>query len=262
MVQTIQAQDVKHDWFEPGSMHLLNGLTIVPFSPATIDISRYHVQKTESKVGSSMYIPKAFRENDIEKLIAFMRTNSFATLVSIQDNIPVASHIPLVVTVQDNVVKLKGHLAKLNPQWKVFGVNESLAVFTGPHAYISPSLYEKRESVPTWNYIAVHAYGTPQVITLGDSPELMDKMIDEMIGTYGSDYKSHWHSLPNDFREGMMNGIIGFEMMVTRLEGKYKLSQNRSHTDQHNVANALLQTTDPATHAIGAAMKQNLETSQ
>jgi transcriptional regulator len=208
-----------------------------------------------------MYIPNAFREDDIEKLVAFMRANSFATLVSIQDNIPVASHIPLVVTVQDNIVKLTGHLAKLNTHWKVFGVNESLAVFSGPHAYISPFLYEKRESVPTWNYIAVHAYGTPQVITLGDSPELMDKMIDEMIDIYGCDYKSQWHSLSNDFREGMMNGIIGFEMTVTRLEGKYKLSQNRSHADQYNVAHALLQSADPAAHAIGAEIKQNLETS-
>ncbi|WP_243713818.1 FMN-binding negative transcriptional regulator [Nostoc sp. 106C] len=113
-----------------------------------------------------MYIPNAFREEDIEKLVAFMRANSFATLVSLQNNIPVASHVPLVVTVQNNVVKLTGHLAKQNPQWQVFEQSESLAIFTGPHAYISPSLYEQRESVPTWNYIAVHAYGIPQIITL------------------------------------------------------------------------------------------------
>ncbi|MEH2247126.1 FMN-binding negative transcriptional regulator [Nostoc sp.] len=209
-----------------------------------------------------MYIPNAFREDDIEKLVAFMRANSFATLVSILNDVPVASHIPLVVTVQNNVIKLSGHLAKPNPQWQVFGVGEALAVFTGPHAYISPSLYEKEESVPTWNYIAVHAYGVPQVITLGDSPELMDKMIEEMIDTYGSEYKSQWHSLSDNFREGMMNGIIGFEMTVTRLEGKYKLSQNRSHSDQNNVAHALLQSTESTVHAIGAAMKQNLETGE
>ncbi|MBN3943289.1 MAG: FMN-binding negative transcriptional regulator [Nostoc sp. NMS9] len=209
-----------------------------------------------------MYIPNAFREDDIEKLVAFMRANSFATLVSIVNDVPVASHIPLVVTVQNNVVKLSGHLAKPNPQWQVFGVGEALAVFTGPHAYISPSLYEKQESVPTWNYIAVHASGVPQVITLGDSPELMDKMIEDMIDTYGSEYKSQWHSLSDNFREGMMNGIIGFEMTITRLEGKYKLSQNRSHFDQRNVADALLQSTEPTVHTIGAAMKQNLETSE
>jgi transcriptional regulator len=209
-----------------------------------------------------MYIPNAFREDDIEKLVTFMRANSFATLVSILNDVPIASHIPLVVTVQNNVVKLSGHLAKANPQWQVFGVGETLAVFTGPHAYISPSLYEKQESVPTWNYIAVHAYGVPQVITLSDSPELMDKMIEEMIDTYGSEYKSQWHSLSDNFREGMMNGIIGFEMTVTRLEGKYKLSQNRSHFDQNNVAHSLLQSTESTVHAIGAAMKQNLETGE
>lgn len=209
-----------------------------------------------------MYIPTAFREEDVEKLVAFMRANSFATLVSILNGVPCASHIPVVVTVQDDIIKLIGHLAKANPQWKAFETSESLAIFTGPHAYITPSLYEKPESVPTWNYIAVHAYGMPQVITLSDSQPLMDRMIDQMIDTYDSGYKSQWHGLSDQFRQGMMNGIIGFEMVVTRLEGKYKLSQNRSHTDQHNVANALLQTTDPATHAIGAAMKQNLETSE
>ncbi|MFN6563929.1 MAG: FMN-binding negative transcriptional regulator [Nostoc sp. ChiSLP01] len=207
-----------------------------------------------------MYIPTIFREDDIEKLVAFMRANSFATLVSIVNNVPVASHIPLVVTVENNVVKLSGHLAKPNPQWKVFGFGETLAIFTGPHAYISPSLYEKKESVPTWNYIAVHAYGLTQVLTLSDSPELMDKMIDEMIDTYDSHYKSQWHSLSDNFREGMMNGIIAFEMTVMRLEGKYKLSQNRSHFDQSNVADALLQSTDSTVHGIGAAMKENLET--
>jgi transcriptional regulator len=209
-----------------------------------------------------MYIPNAFQEDDLEKLVTFMRANSFATLISILDGVPLASHIPLVVTVEDNIVRLTGHLAKQNPQWQAFGTSESLAIFTGPHAYISPSLYEKRESVPTWNYIAVHAYGLPQVITLGDSRELIDKMIDEMINTYESGYKSQWHDLSHGFREGMMNGIVGFEMTVTRLEGKYKLSQNRSHSDQHNVANTLLQSADPAAYAVGAAMKQNLESTE
>ncbi len=206
-----------------------------------------------------MYIPDAFREEDIDKLVAFMRANSFATLVSVQNNFPIASHIPLVVTIQDDVVKLTGHLAKHNLQWQFFKASESLAVFTGPHAYISPSLYQKRESVPTWNYIAVHAYGVPQVITLDDSQELMDKMIDEMINTYGSEYQSQWHSLSEDFRQGMMNGIVGFEMIVTRLEGKYKLSQNRSQADQYNVAHTLLQSEVLDAYGVGIAMQQNLK---
>lgn len=206
-----------------------------------------------------MYRPTAFQEADVDKLIAFMRANSFATLVSIVDGSPFASHIPLVITIQEDVVKLTGHLAKPNPQWQDFGKTESLAIFTGAHAYISPALYEKHESVPTWNYTAIHAYGVPQIITLKDSRESMDRMIDEMIDTYEADYQPHWHGLSNQFREGMMNGIVGIEMRVTRLEGKYKLSQNRSQADQQSVSKALLQSTDPAACAVGHEMAQNLE---
>ena len=208
-----------------------------------------------------MYRPTAFQEDDVDKLVAFMKANSFATLVSIVDGVPFASHIPLVITNQKDDVKLIGHLAKQNPQWQAFETTESLAIFTGAHAYISPALYEKHESVPTWNYVAVHAYGVPQIVTLNDSPESMDKMIDEMIDTYEANYKSHWHGLSNGFRAGMMNGIVGFEMTVTRLEGKYKLSQNRSQADQQNVSKALLQSSDPAAHAVGVEMK-NLEDEQ
>ncbi|MBD2060567.1 FMN-binding negative transcriptional regulator [Oculatella sp. FACHB-28] len=205
-----------------------------------------------------MYRPTAFQEDNVDKLVAFMKANSFATLVSIVEGVPYASHVPLVVKVQEDVIQLIGHLAKLNPQWQAFETVESLAIFTGAHAYISPALYEKHENVPTWNYIAVHAYGIPKVITLNHSPESMDQMIDEMIDTYEADYKSHWHGLSDGYRQGMMNGIVGFEMTVTRLEGKYKLSQNRSQTDQETVSAALLQNPDPAIRAVGEEMRQNL----
>ncbi|MBD1997556.1 FMN-binding negative transcriptional regulator [Leptolyngbya sp. FACHB-541] len=205
-----------------------------------------------------MYRPTAFQEDNVDKLVAFMRANSFATLVSIVEGVPYASHVPLVVKVQGDVIQLIGHLAKPNPQWQAFETVESLAIFTGAHAYISPALYEKHENVPTWNYIAVHAYGIPKVITLNHSPESMDQMIDEMIDTYEADYKSHWHGLSDGYRQGMMNGIIGFEMTVTRLEGKYKLSQNRSQTDQETVSAALLQSSDPVISAVGEEIRQNL----
>lgn len=206
-----------------------------------------------------MHRPTAFKEDNIDKLVTFMKANSFATLISVVDGLPFASHIPLVITEKAGVVMLIGHLAKQNPQWQVFDAVESLAIFTGAHAYISPDLYEKHESVPTWNYIAVHAYGTPKIITFNEAPESMDQMIDEMIDTYEASYKSHWHSLSDGFREGMMNGIIGFIMTVTRLEGKYKLSQNRSQIEQHNVSGALLKNPDPTIHAVGNEMKKNLE---
>ncbi len=206
-----------------------------------------------------MYRPTTFQEDNVDKLIAFMRANSFATLVSIVDGVPCASHIPLVIVKHGDVIKLIGHLAKENSQWQAFESSESLAIFTGAHAYISPTLYEKHESVPTWNYIAVHAYGVPKIITLKDSPELMNKMIDGMIDTYETDYKSHWHGLSDKYRDGMMNGIVGFEMIITRLEGQYKLSQNRSKIEQQNVSGTLLQSLDPAARAVGEEMKQHIE---
>ncbi len=206
-----------------------------------------------------MYRPTSFQEDNIDKLVAFMKANSFATLVSIEDGIPCGSHIPLVVTVEGDVVKLIGHLAQQNSQWQAFPAAESLAIFTGAHAYISPTAYEKQENVPTWNYIAVHAYGTPQIITFKDSPELMDRMINKMVDNYEASYQAHWHSLSQEYREGMMKGIIGFEMAITRLEGKYKLSQNRSPIDQQNVSDTLLQSSDPIERVVGAEMKQNLE---
>ena len=205
-----------------------------------------------------MYRPKAFQEDDVNKLLAFMQANSFATLVSIAQGEPCASHIPLVATLKDNAITLTGHLAKPNPQWQAFDQAESLAIFTGPHAYISPTLYEQRENVPTWNYIAVHAYGRPQPLTLDKAPERMAGMIDDMVNAYEATYEQHWHSLSEQYRSQMMNGIIGFEMAVTRLEGKYKLSQNRSKTDQENVAESLSQSEDLTVREIGLVMQQNL----
>jgi len=206
-----------------------------------------------------MYIPNAFRQDDLDKLVGFMRAHSFATLVSVLDGSLFASHVPLVVRQHEDVVQLIGHLAKPNPQWMAFGKGETLAIFTGPHAYISPSLYEKRESVPTWNYIAVHAYGTPRIIALADSRQALQGILDAVMETYDPSYKKQWEQLSERYREGMMNGIVGFEMTVTRLEGKYKLSQNRSHADQERVTQSLLHSADPTISVLGEAMKANLE---
>lgn len=205
-----------------------------------------------------MYRSPAFHEDDTDKLVAFMRANSFATLVSTSKGIPCASHIPLVVEKAGDVVKLTGHLAKQNPQWQAFTTAESLAIFTGPHAYISPTLYEKRENVPTWNYMAVHAYGIPKIVRSHDSPQPMNQMIDDMIDTYEASYKSQWHGLSDSYQASMTRGIVGFEMTVIRLTGTFKLSQNRSRVDQQTVSDELLQSPDLNVRAIGIEMKKNL----
>ena len=203
-----------------------------------------------------MYIPTAFREDDRPTLVAFMRAHSFITLVSILDGAPIASHVPVAVLDDGDQLRLIGHVARANPHWHAFGQAESLAVFTGAHAYVSPSLYEKRESVPTWNYIAVHASGAPRMIEAATAPEQLEAAMRVLVATYEGSYQQQWDSLPEKFRAGMLRGVVGFEMPITRLEGKYKLSQNRSLSDQERVADALVAERDPAAHATGLAMQQ------
>lgn len=207
-----------------------------------------------------MYIPNANREEDEAKLVAFMRAHSFIALVSIVDDVPFASHIPVVIEQTDDAVVITGHLAKANPHWQSFGQGETLAIFTGPHAYISPSLYEKRENVPTWNYIAVHAYGVPTIATFADHPERLNALVAALIAENEASYAQQWAELTPKYREGMLRGIVGFEMRVTRLEGKYKLSQNRSSTEKEQVANALLQENEPHISAVGTAMLETMRT--
>ena len=205
-----------------------------------------------------MYLPSHFAEDDQAKMVAFMAAHSFATLVSVIEGAPFATHLPLIVESRGDELVLTGHLAKPNAQWQGFDQGESLAIFGGPHAYISPSLYEKTESVPTWNYIAVHAYGTPIIYRYADAPERVQGMLESMMLTFDAGYMAQWESLSDKYRVGMMMGIVAFEMLVTRLEGKYKLSQNRSVVDQATVAEHLQQSPDTAAAAIGQAMQSRL----
>lgn len=205
-----------------------------------------------------MYIPTAFREGDRETLLAFMRANSFAIVVSMIDGVPFATHIPVSIEERGDAVVLTGHVAKANPHVQAFspdGNAPSLVIFSGPHAYVSPSAYEARESVPTWNYIAVHAVGVMKSIRFADSPESVNAMLDEMIKQYDAPYLAQWRSLPDKYRSGMMNGVVGFEMPVTQLEGKFKLSQNRSAHDQAAVMAMFAESDDAAVQAIGEAMR-------
>ena len=184
-----------------------------------------------------------------------MRVHSFITLVSILDGAPFASHVPVVVRRDGDAVTIHGHLARANPHWHAF-TGESLAIFTGPHAYISPSHYEQRESVPTWNYIAVHAAGPVQALHAADGAEALENEVRAVIRAYEGAYEQQWDSLSERYRAGMLQGIVGFILTVTRLEGKVKLSQNRSLADQHRVADALLGSGDPVEQATGVAMRR------
>jgi transcriptional regulator len=203
-----------------------------------------------------MYIPNANRVDDREQLLAFMKAHSFATLVSQVDGEPFATHLPILIRQEGEEIWLSSHLAKANPHWKALQDSTALIIFQGPHAYISPTLYEKYESVPTWNYIAVHAYGRPELVEVEQDPARVEQMLRTMMRTYERSYELQWDQLSDTFRQGMLRGVVGFEMLVTRLEGKYKLSQNRSALDRQTVREALANSGDPAIAAIGHAMEQ------
>jgi transcriptional regulator len=209
-----------------------------------------------------MYNPHAFRKDDREELVAFMRVNSFATLVSVVDGAPVVSHIPLVISETNGEIFIIGHVAKANPHRDAFDGRAALAIFLGPHAYVSPSLYDKIESVPTWNYVAVHASGVPEPIAAGENSAQVEAMLTEMIAAFDPTYQAQWDGLDTRFREGMLRGVVGFRMHVTSLEGKYKLSQNRSDADRARVAHTLLASHDTIEQGVGEAMQATLTSRQ
>src|SRR5579875_2417418 len=194
---------------------------------------------------STMYTPKHFREDDLSVLQELMRDYSFATLVSVQnDGVPIATPLPFVYEPEPGPYgTLKAHMALGNPQWHTFQAErEVLVIFQGPHAYISPSWYEVELSVPTWNYAAVHAYGIPRIID--DRAALYD-LLKALIQRHEARFEKPWgFQLPEDYLQKMMQGIAGFEIQITRLEGKFKMSQNRSASEQQRVIAALRESQD------------------
>jgi transcriptional regulator len=201
-----------------------------------------------------VYIPEFNRQEDRAATLDFMRANPFAILVSTIDSIPFATHLPLLVEEAADQVMVRGHMAKANPHWKSMQRGqESLVIFHGPHAYISPSLYEIRESVPTWNYAAVHVYGE---VTLFSDEEGLKEMLHRMIHTFESSYMAQWSELSDKYRSRMMKHIVGFEIKAQRMEAKFKLSQNRSKTEQARVIQSLALSKDSNISGVAELMQQ------
>jgi transcriptional regulator len=179
-----------------------------------------------------MYTPEHFAVEDRRELIAFMREYPFAAIATARDGHVEATHAPLTIVERGDELVLVGHFARANPHWKALEAGaESLAIFAGPHAYISPSLYESKLSVPTWNYAVVHAYGHAVGI---DAEQAVLQLVQQVDPAY----RGQWDELPEQFRSKMLNGVAAFEIHVSRLEGKYKLSQNRPAGDQARVASS------------------------
>jgi transcriptional regulator len=182
-----------------------------------------------------MYRPAEFREDDRGALYALIRAHGFATLVTVADGAPFASHLPLLLDEAHGA--LLGHVARANPQWRHFGPGEAVAIFQGPHGYVSPSWYATAPAVPTWDYVAVHAYGRPRVI---EDPAAVRRLLARLVASAESALPAPWSlDLPEDFLARMVHGIVAFEMPLDRLAGKRKLSQNRSPADRAGVVAGL-----------------------
>ncbi|RTQ49592.1 FMN-binding negative transcriptional regulator [Hymenobacter gummosus] len=195
-----------------------------------------------------MYIPAAFQFTDSAEVVAFMQRYSFATLVSHgPDGLPLASHLPFSVAADEAGLRLTSHLARANPQWQSWAGQQVLVIFTEPHAYVSPTLYEKRESVPTWDYIAVHAYGRVRLLE-GEAETA--RALEQLVATYEPAYQQQWEGLSEQYKTGMMRGLVAFEVAVTRLQGQQKLSQNKSAAERAAIAAHLAGSPDAAAREL------------
>ena len=203
-----------------------------------------------------MYIPEHFRSRHHNDAIRFMQSNPFAILISMTNGEPFATHLPVVLRPDADPLLIRGHVAKANPHWRHLEQHpQCLTIFHGPHAYISPGLYATRESVPTWNYGAVHVYGNARVLASQDS---LQGVLDDLIATFDASYATHWSELSPAYRERMLSHIVGFEIAATRIEAKFKLSQNRTKEEQAKVIAALENSGDTAISGVARLMREQM----
>jgi transcriptional regulator len=185
----------------------------------------------------TMYIPPAFAVQNQAALRDLMRRYPFATLVTTAGGVPFATHLPLLIEDRGEHGVLVGHLARANPQWRAFdGHTDALVIFSGPHGYVSPSLYETHPSVPTWNYMVAHVYGAPIVVE--DAAVIRGYLLALIARFESSRLYPYQPSYDEDWLGRMMGGVVAFELPMTRIEGKFKLSQNRDEVDRAHVASA------------------------
>ncbi len=203
-----------------------------------------------------MFIPDLFRETDNAVLHELIATNPFGILIGQYDGEPFATHIPFML---DRATgpngTLIGHVARNNPHGSLFdGTTSLLAIFEGPHAYVSPRWYNPGNAVPTWNYAVVHAYGTAQEVTDIDTVRAHQEAL---IAAFEGNAPGAWtmDEQPERYIEGMLRGVSAFEIPIDRLEGKFKLSQNRPEADRANVASELAKSTRETDRNLAALMQ-------
>ena len=193
---------------------------------------------------------------DKKKIVDFMNRFSFATLITSKNDFPIATHLPFIIREENDKLFLYSHVAKQNEQWKHIEENVILVIFTEPHAYISPTNYEKEVNVPTWNYISIHAYGKGQLLTRHED---MISLLEGTIDNYETSYREQWNRLPDKYRLGQMMGITGFKIEVTEIQAKEKLSQNKTHNEQQKIIDTLAASSDANEQITAEYMARNLQ---
>ncbi len=186
-----------------------------------------------------MYIPVDFLIEDRDEITALIRANNFGLITSVgEDGGIIGSHLPFLYDPESEPHGvLTGHMARSNPHWRAFSGGEAMTVFQGPHAYISPSHYVSEKVVPTWNYLAVHVYGTPRVI---EDAVAVRAMLDRMIEVHEADAEEPWfYQGPGEYIDKMVRAIVAFEIPVTRIEAKAKLGQNKPAFDRQGTVSGL-----------------------
>lgn len=207
-----------------------------------------------------MHTPAAFRVDDLAKLHAQIERTPLAILISQGEQGPQASHLPLLLDRQSGSQgTLYGHFSRANPQWRSLGSGQALVIFAGPSAYVSPGYYPSKtrdhKAVPTWNYVAVHAYGQAEVF---DEPARLRELVGRLSDQHEQNQAQPWSldDAPADYLDAMLRGIVGFALPIERLEGTWKLSQNHSAENFGAVREALAASTQPGERQLAQLMDE------
>lgn len=210
-----------------------------------------------------MYIPPEFSMEKPEEILAFMRQYNFAVMVSTLNGKLLATHLPFIIdyendeddknNVHDSLV-FSAHFAKANPQalhHKELENQEVMIIFSEPHAYISPTLYQSYPNVPTWNYVAVHVYGQVKILDDEQTLQLMEKT----VAHFEPQKEKFWDNLPPNYRKKLLDELVAFKFYVTRVEATKKISQNKSQIDQNNIIASLEKNEDENARKIAEIMR-------
>ena len=204
-----------------------------------------------------MYLRRTFTVTDREAQLNVIRDAGWSCLFGMKDGVPVASHLPFLVVGEPGRERLEGHMSRANPLWQTFASGaEILAVFQGPHTYVTPSLSKAERALPAWNYAAVHVYGRPEIV---DAPDDVRALITRLVDFRESLFDAPWRleSLDQAWVDSRLRGIVSFQMPIERMEATFRLMQNRSVEDRRRVADAFAESDDTNARGVAAMMRSH-----